>query len=304
MRIGISLTTALFGYKARAVAQMIIERCAAAADAGLDSLFVGDHHSTSPLSYFQNVPILGRILAEWDTRPAGALFLLPLWHPVLLAEQIGTLAAIHKGPFILQCAVGPDDRQFPALGVPVNQRPSRFEQSLEIMRRLWDGEKVSSDGRWTFKDAEISPVPEESISVWIGANSSVALDRAARISDGWLGSPGLTLKQASAFSAEYAEKCVAYGKSRETVAIRRDVYVGKNDEEAMETTAPVLNKGYRGIDPSALAIGDPKTVADEFQKLAEVGYTDVIVRNIVQDQRSALESIKRLAEVRERLLDV
>ena len=44
-------------------------------------------------------------------------------------------------------------------------------------------------------------------------------------------------------------------------------------------------------------------MADEFQKLAEVGYTDVIVRNIVQDQRSALESIKRLAEVRERLLD-
>ena len=74
-------------------------------DAGLDSLFVGDHHNV-PVPYYQNVPMLGRLLAEWDDRPAGALFLLPLWHPVLLAEQIGTLASIAAGPFIMQCAVG------------------------------------------------------------------------------------------------------------------------------------------------------------------------------------------------------
>jgi hypothetical protein len=41
----------------------------------------------------QNTPMLGRLLAEWSDRPAGALFLLPLWNPVLVAEQVGTLAA-------------------------------------------------------------------------------------------------------------------------------------------------------------------------------------------------------------------
>ena len=71
----------------------MIERARAAADAGLDSLFIGDHHNV-PVPYYQNVPMLGRLLAEWDDRPAGALFLLPLWHPVLVAEQIGTLASI------------------------------------------------------------------------------------------------------------------------------------------------------------------------------------------------------------------
>lgn len=303
MRVGISLTTALSGYSARDGAQMIIERCSAASHAGLDSLFVGDHHSTGPLSYYQNVPVLARILAEWDTRPAGALFLLPLWHPVLLAEQIGTLAAIHKGPFIMQCAIGPNDRQFPALGVSVKQRPSRFEQSLEIMRRLWNGEKVSSAGRWKFENAEISPTPEENISIWIGANSSLALDRAARIGDGWLGAPSLTLQQASAFSAEYAEKCLIYEKVQNTVAIRRDIYVGESDAESLQSTSDLLDKGYRGFDPTALVIGSPKTVADEFQKLADIGYTDVIIRSIVQDQKKAIDSIGRLAEVRERLLD-
>ncbi len=44
--------------------------------------------------------MLGRLLAEWGEAPAGCLFLLPLWHPVLVAEQIGTLAAIARGPFV------------------------------------------------------------------------------------------------------------------------------------------------------------------------------------------------------------
>ena len=90
-------------------------------DAGLDSLFIGDHHNV-PVPYYQNVPMLGRLLAEWDDRPAGALFLLPLWHPVLLAEQIGTLASIASGPFIMQCALGGGAEQFDALGVSMRAR--------------------------------------------------------------------------------------------------------------------------------------------------------------------------------------
>jgi alkanesulfonate monooxygenase SsuD/methylene tetrahydromethanopterin reductase-like flavin-dependent oxidoreductase (luciferase family) len=78
-----------------------VERAAAAAAAGLDSLFVGDHHATGPVAYYQNSVILGRLLAEWSDRPAGALYLLPAWNPVLVAEQVGTLAALAAGPFVL-----------------------------------------------------------------------------------------------------------------------------------------------------------------------------------------------------------
>ena len=57
----------------------MVERARAADDARLDSLFVGDHHATGPGAYYQNTPMLGRLLAEWGDRPAGALFLLPLF---------------------------------------------------------------------------------------------------------------------------------------------------------------------------------------------------------------------------------
>src|SRR6476660_5390064 len=111
MRIGTSLKSGYVVRDGREGARWMIERARASYDAGLDSLFVGDHHSV-PVPYYQNVPILGRLLAEWDERPAGALLLLPLWHPVLLAEQIGTLAAIAAGPFIMQCSLGGGAGQF------------------------------------------------------------------------------------------------------------------------------------------------------------------------------------------------
>jgi alkanesulfonate monooxygenase SsuD/methylene tetrahydromethanopterin reductase-like flavin-dependent oxidoreductase (luciferase family) len=91
----------------RQAARWMIERAAAARRAALDSLFVGDQH-VSPTPYYQNTPMLGRLLAE----PAGCLFLLPLWHPVLVAEQIGTLAAIAQGPFIMQCGLGWGEARF------------------------------------------------------------------------------------------------------------------------------------------------------------------------------------------------
>jgi hypothetical protein len=117
MRIGVSLASDYGLDDAREGARKMIDRAAAARDVYLDILFVSDHHATGPGNYYQNVPMLGRLLAEWGNRPADALFQVPLWHPVLLAEQIGTLAAIYERRFILQCAVGQDgDGQMDALG--------------------------------------------------------------------------------------------------------------------------------------------------------------------------------------------
>lgn len=73
------MTSAYAVRDVRAGARWMVERARAAHDAGLDSLFVGDHHVT-PIPYYQNTAILARALAEWGERPAGALYLLPLWH--------------------------------------------------------------------------------------------------------------------------------------------------------------------------------------------------------------------------------
>ncbi len=301
MRIGVSLTSAHAVSDPRVGVQWMIERARAARDAGLDALFVGDHHATR-VPYYQNVPILGRLLAEWDDRPAGCLFLLPLWHPVLVAEQIGTLAAIAKGRFIMQCAVGGgmyDPEQFDAFGVDPRQRPSRFEQALDIIRRLLQGETVSSEGRYRVRNARIAPIPAEPVEVWIGASAPPAIDRAARLGDGWLAAPDLTPEQAREQIVLYRERCAAHGRSPTAIAIRRDIYVGADPEEAKAVAEPILARGYRGFDPRACVYGSAEQVAEQFLALREMGYTDVIVRHLTNEQSNVLASYERLARIRE-----
>ena len=202
MKIGISVCSLHFVDDPRTGARHMIERTASAREAGLDSLFVGDHHVTAS-PYYQNNVILPRMLAEWGGKPFGALYLLPLWHPVLLAEQIGTLASLSEGPFIMQCGLG-DEPQGVRMGIDLSKRVGMFTASLNVLRQLWAGESVS-EGR------------------------------------------------------------------------------------------------YWGIDPEALLIGSIAQVSEQLSTLQMLGYTDVIVRNISQDQSQCLASIERLSEVRDQL---
>ena len=275
----------------------MIERTAAAHRAGLDSLFVGDHH-VSPTPYYQNTPILGRLLAEWGRAPAGCLFLLPLWHPVLVAEQIGTLASIAQGPFIMQCGLGHGDPQFAGMGANIKTRPSAFEEALEIVRRLLAGETVSSSRRFRVTKASLALRPAEDVEVWIGASATPAIDRAARIADGWIASPSLTREAARSQADFYRERCAAYGKRPAAVALRRDIYVGASSADAQTVLQQALSKGYRGIPAEALIAGSIDEVTAQFRILGGLGYTDIIVRHLTNDQPKVLGSLERLEKVR------
>jgi alkanesulfonate monooxygenase SsuD/methylene tetrahydromethanopterin reductase-like flavin-dependent oxidoreductase (luciferase family) len=240
MKVGISLTSNYGDVKdPRQGARWMIERAAAARRAGLDSLFVGDQH-VSPTPYYQNTPILGRLLAEWGEAPAGCLFLLPLWHPVLVAEQIGTLAAIARGPFVMQCGLGWGDARFAAMGANMRTRPSAFEEALELVRRLLAGETVSSSRRFRIVEASLALRPADPVEVWIGASAPPAIDRAARLGDGWIASPGLTLEEAGAQADMYRERC------------------------ARAVFQQALSRGYRGIPAEALIAGPVDEVAERF----------------------------------------
>src|SRR5712692_4674565 len=219
MRVGISLTSNHpDATDPRQGARWMIERAAAARRAALDSLFVGDQH-VSATPYYQNTPMLGRLLAEWGEAPAGCLFLLPLWHPVLVAERIGTLAAIAHGRFIMQCGLGWGEDRFAAMGANMRTRPSAFEEALDIIRRLLAGETVSSSGRFRIAEASLALRPAEPVAVWIGASTPPAIDRAARLAEGWIASPSLTREEARAQADMYRESRHTYGRAPGAVVL-------------------------------------------------------------------------------------
>ena len=182
-------------------------------------------------------------------------------------------------------------------------RPSAFEEGLDAIRRLLDGETVSGTRRYRFKEATVSPRTTEPLEVWIGGSVEASIDRAARLGDGWLAGPELDSTRALGWSDFYRLKVGEYGREPTAVAIRRDIFVGESDSHAASIAGPIVEGGYRGLDPSALVFGSPETVAARFCEYAKMGYTDVIVRHLTDDQEAVLSSMARLAEVRKAVAD-
>ena len=300
LHIGVSERSGYGAVDGRTGARWMLERVRAARDAGLESLFLGEHHATGG-TYYQNAPMLGRLLAEWGDRPAGALFLLPLWHPVTLAEQVGTLACLTEGRFILQCALGGGEDQFGGMGVPLRGRVARFESTLAVLRRLLAGEEVTTYEPLRLTAARGGPLPPESVEVWIGASAPAAIDRAARLGDGWIAAPGLTPSQAASQLEEYRSRCAAHGRPVGVTAIRRDVHVGADTADAARVAGPILARGYRGLPPESLVVGGVGQVSQAFADLANLGYSHVLVRHLADDQSEVLASYGRLAAVRSAL---
>ena len=308
MRVGISVGTA-FGTDGprghREGPLEVLSQAQAARRAGLDSLTLGDHHATGPAAYVQNVPMLGRILAEWPDRPVGCLFLVPLWHPVLMAEQIGTLAAMSSGSFIVQAGLGGGAGQFRAMGEQLKQRGARFEEGLQVVQALLRGEAVDS-GLFGIRGAQVAPLPPDGVEWWIGGGVRKAIERAARLGDCWYGNADLTPDTARRDMEIYQEACARSGRAPVRIPIRKDVFIAEDRVEAEKVGDALIAGGYRGFDRRAVAYGDPESVAEQLSVFGALGFTDIIIRTMSpipsrMGADAAARSVELAAEVRSRL---
>jgi len=164
---------------------------ARAEDAGLARVAVEDHliHHTPT---FDPVACLGALAhATRAVRLATSMLLLPLRHPLQVAQSFSTLDHLSGGRIELGVGVGgewPSD--YEALGLDVHQRGQRANESLEVICRLWAGGPVSFSGRHFRLDAvELSarPLQRPRPPIVVGGRAEAALERAARFGDRWDG---------------------------------------------------------------------------------------------------------------------
>jgi alkanesulfonate monooxygenase SsuD/methylene tetrahydromethanopterin reductase-like flavin-dependent oxidoreductase (luciferase family) len=110
--------------------------------------------------------------------------ILPLQHPLSLAEDVATLDVLSGGRVQMGVALGYRDEENEAFGYDPHRRVSRFEESLEIIERLWTGEPVTFSGQhFQMKDVRIScrPAQRPRPMIGIGASAEKGIRRAARL---------------------------------------------------------------------------------------------------------------------------
>ena len=294
MDIGLSVASGWNGSEPRDLLESIIERARVAEAAGLSALHIGDKHG-EPIPYAANLVLAGRLSAEWSGR-LGVLVISAVWNPVLLAEQLATLAALTPRLEVV-LALGEGRAHFASVGSTLDGRLGRFLDGIKVVRSLLNGETVTTvAGGLDIRNARVPLATQGQISWWIAANSEPAVRRAALIADGWLASAKWTPAESFRLLDIYRS---AEGGDSGRAVLRRNVFVGANETEVNEVVEPVLRLGHGRYPPGALMRGTADQVAEQLTAIDSAGFDEVLVRSLVPEQAHALNTIQRLEAVRD-----
>lgn len=269
MKLGYSITSAIPPETdAATAASRVLERARVASDAGYEYVETGDHHAVAS-GYLQSVPMAARLTAVVDG--ISPLFLLPVYHPVLVAEYVGTLSAL-TSQCDVWCSIGRTD-QVEALGVPAAERVSRFTEAITVMRRLWDEDRVTVDGEY-YAVEDLSINPKADPRVGIGGTAEGAVRRAGTLGHAWVANAHVP-------SDDVAERVAWFREAGGgDVIVRRDAIGLRDGANARELAADLLEQGYRGwpADADRVLRGDAEDIASQLQGLDEIGADEVVVR--------------------------
>ena len=152
---------------------------------------------------------------------------LPIRHPVLVAKQTATIAAMSNNRFAFGIGLSPWIEDFEICGERWKGRGKRMDEMIEIIRGLLTGEYTGYDSEfYQIPACKICPVPTKTVPILIGGHSEVALKRTARIGDGWVHAGG-DLESLTQFTTRLNELRKEYGtenKPFEVHAITPEAY--------------------------------------------------------------------------------
>ncbi|HZZ46728.1 MAG TPA: LLM class flavin-dependent oxidoreductase [Pseudonocardia sp.] len=165
-----------------------LEQVVYAEQLGYRSAWLTEHHFADD-GYTPSPLLLAAAIAvkTHSLRLSTSLMLLPLHDPIRLAEDAASLAVLSNGRFDLGLGLGYRDIEFQTFGKKLSQRVSIAEEAIPIMRRALAGESIEFQGkRFRYPDVRVTPVAARPPQLLIGGMAEKAIERAARLGDGFL----------------------------------------------------------------------------------------------------------------------
>lgn len=112
---------------------------------------------------------------------------MPIREPLAVAKTVASAAALAPGRVALGVGLAWMPEEFAATGTDKSTRGARLDEQIEIVRRCTrPGFHAFHGTYYDFDDLQLSPVPDEPVPIHVGGHSPAALDRAARLGDGWI----------------------------------------------------------------------------------------------------------------------
>ena len=211
---------------------------------------------------------------------ATTISLVALRGPVPLAKMLVALDLLSDGRVIAGVGPGSSDRDYGAVGVPFEERWSRFDEATAILRALLrDEPSPETRSHYSLPDAQLAPAPHRQVPLWIGSwGSKAGLRRVARLGDGWFASAYNTTPEGfQAAKESLSQELRARGRDPDrfpNALVTMWTWITTDAREAdrvlREVLAPLL-----GRDPDALrdqlCIGPPERCAELISRYAQAG---------------------------------
>ena len=274
------------------------------ADMGLEHVCVGDHIGFHGGTGFDGLLSANTLLSSNDRLKAVVgVYLLGLRHPMVAARQLSILSLSAPGRLTLGVGVGGEDRrEVSNAGVDPKTRGRRLDEALMLVRRLLTGDEVTHDGEFFRLDrARVLPAPEPRIPLVVGGKGDVAVRRAARFGDGWIGI-FCSARRFAQTRTRILEAAVGFDRTAVPSWFGVNVWCGLDSDpgRARELLAARMEGLYRlpferfqHVAPA----GTPEQVADFLQPFVESGAGHLTLIPVASSGEAGIDAVAQVGEL-------
>ncbi|TMQ24936.1 MAG: LLM class flavin-dependent oxidoreductase [Candidatus Rokuibacteriota bacterium] len=263
MHVGIFLEEARPGSTPAGAFKDTFELVEAAEAWGLDGVWLGEIHFNVARSVLSSPLVMAAAIAgrTQRLRIGTAVHLLPLNHPLRIAEDVATLDHMSEGRFEFGVGRSGSPRAYDVLGVPYGESQARFAEALDIIREAWKGEGFKYDGKFfRVQTGPVAPTPYQRphppIRMAVNTPESFAIPGELGVGI-FLGLRALDVADLKAYLPSYRGAWRPAGQGgAPTVYLRVPVYIAPSEREARaECEAALLSFCARQAEITRLGLG-------------------------------------------------
>jgi alkanesulfonate monooxygenase SsuD/methylene tetrahydromethanopterin reductase-like flavin-dependent oxidoreductase (luciferase family) len=255
--------------------QQIVAEAIYAEELGFHSAWVGEHHFSSLGVNSAPELVLTYVAAKTQRiRLAPAVNVLPLHHPIRVAEQWATLDLLSGGRVNFATGRGYDRREYGPFGANFEENAAVFAEGLEIVDRLWKNDQpIAHHGKYyNFDDVWITPKPlQRPMPIYVASFSRPTIELAARLGCGLVVAAGAAASVHGSLAEVarlYREACAAHGNKPGRLITSYFLHFADTPDE--ERIARERQLRYHRECTSPAFPGDPKTAPENYRYFAKI----------------------------------
>jgi alkanesulfonate monooxygenase SsuD/methylene tetrahydromethanopterin reductase-like flavin-dependent oxidoreductase (luciferase family) len=253
----------------------IVDEAIFADELGMRSAWIGEHHINSLGILSSPELVLSYVAARTQQiRLAPAVTVLPLHHPIRVAEQWATLDLLSGGRVDFAAGRGYDSREYLPFDVSFADNQGIFEEGFEIVQRLWTaGGRISHHGEhYQFDDVRITPQPvQKPVPAYVASFSQPSIELAARLGLGVVVAPfaaAINFGGLRQVADLYHEACARHGTTPGRLMCSYFTHFADDKAEEEAQRARQIRYYKQCVIPAFP--GDPKTAPPSYRYFIEI----------------------------------